>query len=105
MLFHVHTEYCKNRTRSMAVCHSKHSNALETPITHTYTHAHIYSPVLRASFILTAQNGASAIGENVPRSQALKVILRKGAMATPQAQPKKDTDNQNSYDFTNVYVQ
>jgi len=23
-------------------------------------------------------------------------------MATPQAQPKKDTENQNSYDFTNV---
>lgn len=54
----------------------------------------MHLPVLRASFILTAQKGDSAIGENVPRSKALNAILKKGAMATYHAQPKKYTEKQ-----------
>lgn len=38
-------------------------------------------PVVKASFILIAQNGGSAEGGRVPRSYELKAIRKKGAMA------------------------
>lgn len=41
----------------------------------------VYVPVLRDSFILMAQNGASVKGGRLPRLKSLKAIRRNGTMA------------------------